>query len=449
MGRPIWEKDPGLPERVVDRLLNHLKRHALWDSLLIFFPPLVVFSYLNIFLYSSAWINQETLIFASGTVLGITLLLGILRHRSMAPSVRLAARLIDARVEGKDRFITLATMDPSFCPSFLLAHLRHEAAGLLHRIDLKKDFPYRVKRSFFTSFIGALAAILLFHLFLQLGPFFTPQAPSVKELALLAQRSSQVPRLSELARGLEALAVRMQEQTLSREEKRSLIQDVLKRVENQLAAEQQRGEASNDLLSQAADLLRGLERGLKKGREQGGGGLKTNLPEEREGEGKESAKGSGGKGQGEFNATEGRELQGEKFALKEKEEGKGEGGKDQGRGDRTGRDREKSKEIEGMAKGGQEGKGGKSQGEDIPRGATPERFMQPGEQGKEGLKGARFVTVQLPEEEEQGSSGEGGGKRRGLRPKVPVSNVPLRRPDFPDASPEKQPLPLEYRGLIR
>jgi len=89
-------------------------------------------------------------------------------------------------------------------------------------------------------------------------------------------------------------------------------------------------------------------------------------------------------------------------------------------------------------------------GEEIPRGKAAERFLKPGEEGEKGIKGARFVTVQLPEEEIASETGQGGsGKRRELRPKTPVGNVPLRRPDAPDASPEKQPLPLEYRGLLR
>ncbi len=103
-----------------------------------------------------------------------------------------------------------------------------------------------------------------------------------------------------------------------------------------------------------------------------------------------------------------------------------------------------------MAKGELEGRGDKSKGEEIPGGATPERFLQPGEQGEKGIKGARFVTVQLPEDKTEDSDAEGAsGKRRKLLPKVPVSNVPLRQPDAPDAAPEKQPLPLEYRRLIR
>ncbi|TAJ91382.1 hypothetical protein EPO44_14565, partial [bacterium] len=168
------ETASGSPERLVGRLVSHLKRHRLWDSLLLCIPPFLVFSLLVIFLYHSAWVARGSLIFVSAAVLGMALLLGLRRYRAAAPSVRIAARLIDERVEGKERFVTLATVDPSVCPSSLLARLRHEAAGLLHRLDLDRDFPYLVKRSFFQSLIGSLSAILLFLLLLQISSFFTP-----------------------------------------------------------------------------------------------------------------------------------------------------------------------------------------------------------------------------------------------------------------------------------
>ncbi len=446
MGRFSAEKELGMPEKVVDLLLSHLKRHALWDSLLMFFPPLLVFSYLTIFLYHSSLITRETLFSAGASLLGVALLIGILRHRPLTP-VRFVARLIDDRVEGKDRFVTLATIDPSFHPASLVARLRHEAAGLLHRVDLKKDFPYRAKRSFFASLIGSLVVILLFHLFLQIVPLFTLQAPPIKELA---QKLSHMPRFSELSRSLEAMALRMQEQDLFSAERRSLIQELLREVEDQLAAERQEGGDGSDLLSQAANALRGMERGLEKGQE-GGGGLRTNLPEEGKGKGNELARGDKGEGQDELSVSTSKDLTGGKSAQGEMQEAsKRQGERDQDRRDRLKGGRGKGKEIAGMAKGELEGRGGKSKGEEIPSGATPERFLQPGEQGEKGIKGARFVTVQLPEDETEDSDAEGGsGKRRKLRPKVPVSNVPLRRPDAPDAAPEKQPLPLEYRRLIR
>src|SRR3989338_9674221 len=135
MGQYSAGEQPGLPETLVVRLASHLKRHALWDALLLFFPPLLVFSSIVIFLYHSAWVGRETLIAAGAPFVPLSLLTGFLRFRAVAPSRRAAAHLIDERVGGKDRFITLATIQPSLCPPFLLARLRREASGLMRHLD--------------------------------------------------------------------------------------------------------------------------------------------------------------------------------------------------------------------------------------------------------------------------------------------------------------------------
>jgi hypothetical protein len=89
----------------------------------------------------------------------------------------------------------------------------------------------------------------------------------------------------------------------------------------------------------------------------------------------------------------------------------------------------------------------------LPKDGPPaERYYQPGEQGKEGIKGAQYVTVQLPEEVAADGSGSAttskDAKASRSRPKVPVSNIPLP-PHLPDAVAEKQRVPLEYRDLIK
>lgn len=456
MGRSSSEKELGLPEIALDQLLGRLRRHALWDLLLVFFPPLLPLFYLTLYLYQSPPVPRDALIFASAAILAAVLLKGLWRHRATAPSVLLAARRIDDKVEGKDRFVTLATIDPALYPSSLVARLRDEATVLLDRMDLKRDFPYKVKRPFFISAIWALAAIVLFHLLLLVAFAPTPQPSPVRELAQLAQRLKQVPRFSALARNLEALAARMQDNSLSSMEKHALVQDSLKKVEEQLTVEQQKGASGNDSLGQAADALRRMERQMDKGQEKdqekGGGELKTNLPQEGEGGEKRSAQKKNGEGKGETSTASGHKPQGGGPGKKEKEVGKGERKSDQARGDKPEQKGETSGEMQGTAKQGLEEKGGKGKmGEEIPTGTRPERFLGQGEQGEKGIKGTRFVTVQLPEEETASpAAGEGGsGKRRNLRPKVPVSNVPLQRPDSPNTAPEKQPLPLEYRGLIR
>jgi hypothetical protein len=89
----------------------------------------------------------------------------------------------------------------------------------------------------------------------------------------------------------------------------------------------------------------------------------------------------------------------------------------------------------------------------MPKGGPPaERYRQPSEQGPDGIKGAKYVTVQLPEEIAADSTGvttsSKDGKESKNRPKLPVSNVPLPA-HVPEAPAEKQRMPLEYRDLIR
>ncbi len=360
---------------------------------------------------------------------------------------RLAARIVDSRVEGKDRFVTLATIDPSGHPPSLVARLRREANGLLHRIDIKKDFPYRVKGTSWASLIVSIVAVLLFHLLLQTTSLFTPQATSLKELVV---KLSQVPQFSELARSLEIMGARIQLEDLSEEEERAFIQEMLEKVRNQLAVEKQNRGSRKELLSQTAESLRGMEQDLDKGQEKGSGELKTNLPEEREGEGKESTKEDGREGQGQSKPSGSDDLKREETVQgKIQEAGRKQGDRDKGPRDRVKGQEETGREIAGMAKGDLQREGTQSRVDEIPHGPAPERFLKPGEQGEVGIKGARFVTVQLPEEETESRSSEGSEKKKKLRPKISVSNVPLRRPDSPDAISEKQPMPLEYRGLIR
>lgn len=448
-------KKTASPELFVDRLSLRLTRHSLWDLVLIVFPPLVLLSYLALYFHRAAWISREDFFFAGVALAGIALLLAVLRFFSVSRKVSLAARFIDEKVAAKERFLTLVTLGPSDSPSLLVARLRQEAAALLDRINLRRDFPYRVKRSFLASLIASLAVILLFHLILLSAALFAPPVPPIQELALLAEKLAQTPRFSSLARDLANLVEKLEKEKLSDAQKQSLVQELSKKIESQLKAESQEKEDSSDLLSQAGNALRKLEQGEEKNQDQqkGGGEIRTNLPDEGKGEGEKKSKGGGEGEQRDSNLTPDSDLKGGKSAQGETKEsgaGQGEKGKGQERDDRLRDEKQRSKDSD-MAKGEPEGKGSKTRSEEIPSGPPPaERFSKPGEQGEGGVKGARFVTVELPEAEAERSSGErGSGKRKSIQSKVPVSNVPLSKADSPEASAEKQPLPLEYRGLIR
>lgn len=450
-------RDKGSPELLLDQLRLRLRRQELWDFLLTMVPLLAVFSYVGFHLHRSTGATEEILLFAFLGLIAAISVLGFLGYFPKTPKLPWTARLIDDKVNGKDRFVTLATLQGSSCAPSLLARLRKEAGGLAQRVDLKRDFPYRVKRSFAASLIASLALLLSFHLLLLLDFWSSAPFPGANEINLTVEKLSHVPDLTPLARSLQALVEKLKRENLSEAEKRALIQEALQKIEAQRGSERQTGNAGADqLLGQAANELRGMEKGLQKSTEQGaGGGIQSNLQDQDRGRDQKQSQGSGGEDQRDSRPSEngapkgGQNAQGEK---KESGAGQGDAAKSQERDNRIKDEKQQGKESE-TVKGEQEGKGAqyKYQEGEIPQGVTPaERFAKPGEPGENGIKGAKFVTVELPEAESGGSPGQAGsGKRKALQPTAPVSNVPLRQPDTPETAGEKQLMPLEYRDLIR
>ncbi len=449
-----------LPERRVARLVAQLRNHVLWDSLLLFSPPLLVAIGLTVYLYHRAWIAVAGLLVLSGAAIGMGLLAITVRTRPLIPSVALAARLVDDKTAAKDRFLTLATIDATAWPAALVEHLRSEAAALLERVDFRHEFPYRVKQSFYWSLLVSLIAAVLFYLSMPLIGSHLREATPYQKLNELAEKMAQRPVLSPLGQDLRILTAKLQQQNLSESEKESLIQTALEQVEKQQKKEQE--QESHAVLGEASSTLKDLEqqsrRSQQKDSEKGSGAAEDDRSQEGHGEGKQSQ--GSGDSKGQPSAERNKDSQqaqgtqsGGKEQGKEKETGQ------QSRGDNQNRSTEQNKsdtntgkELAGKTQGGAQEKLDRSRSEEIPRGAPPaERFYKPGEKDQEGVKGARYVTVQLPEDLVADSHGEETptkSKTAKAYPQPPVSNVPLPA-HVPDAPTEKQQLPLEYRGVIR
>jgi hypothetical protein len=453
------------PETVVASLARRLRSHVLRDSLLTFGPPLVVSLYLLVHIHRAAWIPQSTFIVLTGAAIAIGLLAVVMRYRPMLPSSRSAARLVDEKTAAEDRFLTLATIEPSLSCQPFLARLRQETSGFLPRVDLRRDFPYAMKRSFYRSVIASIAVAVLFHLLLPVVQSTIAPPASHQQISQLAEKMAQKPSLAALARNLQSLASKLQDPNLELAEKQQLIQEMQKKIAEQ--QKNQKQQDNQDLLGEAASTLEGMEQqsGTHQQNEQdkGGAGVQSKAPEQGAGEGKQS-QGSGGDSKGDLNAQQNKEMQQGKTAeadSKEQANDKHQGPQD-GPGkqpDKNQPGKEQGKEMKGKTEGGAEEQVGKSKSEgkgrseENPQGAPlAERFTKPGEEGRGGLKGAGYVTVQLPEEMAAEGKAESGATREGrptkARPKVPVSNVPLPA-HVPDAPSEKQNFPLEYRGIIR
>ena len=461
MQAPLDQDTRQDPERLVGRLRAQLRRQALWDSLLLFAPPLLAFFYIAGSLYRVAWIGPLTFFLLAAMVAGAGLFAALLRYRPLVPSASKAARLVDERAGAADRFLTLATLDAARAFAPLVARLRLEAGEFVERVEPRRDFPYRIKKGFYVSLIGSILGALLFYLLLPVAESaFYPAPQRLRELAgKLAGR----PRLSAIARDLQALAAKLEDPSVAREKKRDLLEEIQKKVAERQKKEEQKED--RDLLGQAASTLKSLEQQSGAGQERqenqakGGGGIQSSLPQQGQGEGKPSP-GGGGDQKGEMNAQLKKDMQQGKSAQgdpQEQSDEKNQPRQGEGKGNRPDANKpgaEKEKSFAGKNQGGADDRGGRGKAsEEIPQAGPPaERFYQAGEQGREGIKGARYVTVQLPEDAAAEARGDKSGMKNAkgsqVGAKVSVSNVPLPARG-PDAPAEKQPMPLEYRGVIR
>ena len=447
---------PGLK---IESLRRRLVFQALLQSALFFIPPLLAAWYIVFFLYRFAWLGPDAMMAAAAIFLLAASALAAARFWPRQPSEKTAARLLDLKAGGADRFVTLATIEPSLERPELLSRLQAEAAALQGRVEFKRDFPFRVERPILHAFIGALVALLVFHLFFELLPFIKTKPPGAA-LAPLAERLSHVPGRAQLAARLKNLAAALDDPALSDDEKRALIRQAQSEIDRKLAGagqSDQDSEGGRDLLSRAKEQLSGLREGLEQGQGQGKG------PGGQAGTGKQTGSGSGageGAAAGQQKGSEGpAPSAGDREPTRSESTGPGgralrsgkpEDGKSIGEdaGNDPGRKPQYSNRLQseggagGASKDGVEGPGSKSDG------PTPQNFLRPGEAG-DGLKDARFVVVEIPEPEGGPATGSGEGKRKSAGAGSPVGNLPLTEPERPEAAAEKQMLPLEYRGLLR
>src|SRR5215475_4018640 len=295
------------PEQRVRRLAGRLRNHELWDSLLIFAPPLLVATYLAVYLYRAAWIAPLTFLSLTAMVIGIGLLAVTVRTRRLIRSVPVAARLVDEKTAAKDRFLTLATIDVALWPGALVERLRNEAAAFLERIDLRREFPYRIKRSFYWSFLFSLIAATLFHLSVPLIGSTRNQAPAYDTLSEVAAKMAKRPPLSALAHELSTLAMKLQDPKLAEQEKQTLIHKVLEQVEMQQRKEHEK--ESRAVLGEASSTLQGLEQQSAQGQQKDPENCSAQTMSSQQGQGQGEGKQGGGDSKGELNAQRSKDMQ--------------------------------------------------------------------------------------------------------------------------------------------
>jgi hypothetical protein len=449
----------GAPEQLIQGLVRKLSYQVLLDALLIFLPPLAAIFYFLVQFYRHGWLLPWSAALWAAVTLGVSAVALVVRYRPKIPSARSAARLIDDRAGAQDRFLTLATLPPSPATAFLLARLRLEAAGLQSRIALDREFPYTVKRPVYLSLVASLLAVVLFHLLLPVAHSTLHPLPVHERLRDLAQQMAARPNLQEIARSLKDFAAKLEDPKVLPQEKRERAREERRSVEQQTKQETQ--QQDRELLSQAAGALDDVEQQAgagerKKEQEGGGGGIQSNLPEQGQGEGKQS-QGSGGDNQGGTDAQPGGDTKEGKVAQSApKEQSKSAAGDTNG-GKTERAQSDESNQSKNDRPGTKDGPGADADGrnkvtEEVPQGAPPvDRLHKPGEGGYQGIKNPGYVTVQLPEDLAADGKGSPSQSSKGAKPatsQLPISNVPLPK-HMPDAPTEKQQMPLEYRGIIR
>jgi hypothetical protein len=463
MSQPLRSETRAASEYLLSGLIARLGHHALWDALLMFLPPALALIYGCILLAHAAWFGQGTALGIALVMLGVAAGAIVFYYRPLVPNLTTAAHLVDERAGAQDHFLTLATIDSTNTPDALISRLRRETAALGARVELKRDFPYQPKRSAYWSLgVSLLFAILL--------PFLVPIADSIvhpasvsQRLIRLAEKMAQTPKLTQLSQELKALAAKLDEPKVPPEEKQAALKELEKKVEEQQKKEQEKPQ--QDLLGQAKSELKNAEQEQtasgqepQKDQQQGGGSVQSNLPKDGQGESKQS-QGSGGDEQGEMNAQLSKDTQQGKSAQGNPKEPGSEKNQQQ-QGDAKGNQPDPNQQAKDQKQdkldknqGGTKDGAGKNQAsEEPPAGAPPsERFYQAGE-GKDGVKNARYVKVQMPEDVIADSKGESRSAKESkagrARSQVPVSNLPLPA-HLPNAPTEKQQMPIEYRGIIR
>lgn len=406
MGR-LPPRDMASPERMVRRLRRRLRRHRVWDRLLAVLPPLGVVAYVCAVLVARELAGPAPVVFVLAGV-GAAALAALLHPGLARPSSHEAARLLDERTGGEDRFLTWMTLDRARAHPALVARLREQVSALSRGVEPGRDFPYRARRGVQGSLLACGALAVLVHLSLG-GPVL-----STPDFTVAADGRSAQFRLQGIARSVKAGAV-----------------DLWRRVEGGFVAgmadEQASGPApggrgeGQGAQGQAPAGVRDAA-SVAPG-QAGGSGAAAHTP----GKSGEPGNGLGGEG-----GSPGPRVSGRRGA------GRAAGPKPPSRAQEP-----PGKGSSGRKDGALAGRGG-ARG---TRGREPDRFHPPGKGGADRPEGARFVTVMLPRAPAVGAP-RGAAPGSVGAPAVPFANAPLPRPRPPELAAERQRLPLEYRGMI-
>jgi hypothetical protein len=483
-------------------LIEHTKEHLIQQRRInicgLYLPPLLVAIVLGAVLIRQFSFSP---VFAFLPVLALALWMGraFRRAENTVETVTIAA-LIDEKTNSQERFLTLATLSPSETDSPFVALVRRQTEEKATAFSPQRVFPFSLdRRVLLTFFASALSLLVLFLLPLEsaIVPSTSAILPDAQQEQSEKQRQ-EVEKLADFARSLMrdgktpqektagaqllALAEQLKNPTIPPEEKQRLIEETKQRMEvplpqilpfqldffagkddkeksdqnnqsqrdgkqqdknnkNPDPSQTQQQSAAGNQQQQEQKEQPGSQQGDKKSEQQksqeAGGGIKFNQPKpEQQGEKRDQpGQDSGEQQQANQNQSPDSRTQGTDPNKPGNQDGPGQDPQKQGQGPQPNPQQPgQEKKGEGSTVGGRPG----------------ERFLKPGEQpGGFLTKDARFVKVRIPFGDAPQGEGENLTENYDrAQPKTPYSNVPLKEAP-PDQVQAKQPVPLEYRTILK
>lgn len=483
-----------VPSTLIEQTKKRLVRQQRINTSGLYLPPLLATLVLGTLLVREFFLSPVLTFLPA---LALTLWMGVALRRAgnMVETVTVAA-LIDEKTDSQERFLTLATVPPAETTLPFVTLLRRQTEEKTTTFSPQRAFPFVLdRRVFLTVFASAFSLLILFLLPLEsaiVSPTIPPpqaqpdaqqQLEKLSDFARSLIRDGKTPQEKTAGAQLLTLAEQLKDPTIPPEEKERLIEKTKQRLElplpqilpfqldlfaskgdkgkgDQGTQSQQNGKqqdknnkntdptqtpqqsTAGNTQQQAQKEQPSSQQGNKKSEQQkpqeSGGGIKFNQPKPEQ--------------QGEKREQPGQDASGEqqKSDQNQSPDNRTQGTDPNRPGNQNGLSQDPQKQGQNPQPNPQQ-PGQEKKGAGSTIGGSPgDRFLKPGEQpGGFLTKDARFVKVRIPFGNAPPGEGENLTENYDqTQPKTPYSNAPLKEAP-PDQVQPKQPVPLEYRTILK
>jgi hypothetical protein len=481
------------PSSLIEQSRVRLVRQRRMNICGLYLPPLVATLILGTalvrtFSLSPALISLPVL--ALGCWMGFAL-----RRAGKTLADVTVATLLDEKTDRQERFLTLATIPPAEGSLPFVTLLQRQTEEKTTAFSPQRAFPFVLdRRVFLTAFASALSLLVLFLLPLESAIVPPPSPPPTKaqqELETLAtfarslMRDGKTPQEKTAGAQLLALAEQLKDPTIPPEEKQRLVEETKQRMELPLpqilpfqldlfASKGDKGKGDQGNQSQQDGKQQDKNNQDKKSTDptqtpsqSAAGNAQQQEQKEQPGSQQDDKKSDQQQPKESGAGIKSNQSKPEQRGEKREQSGQGDSG-DQQKGDQQQSPDNRTQGKDPNQPGGQDGSGqdprkqgpnpqsdpqqpGQEQkGAGVTAGGPGERFLKQGEQpGGFLTKDARFVKVRIPFGTAPQEEGENLTEHTDrTQPKTPYSNAPLKEAP-PDQAQVKQPVPLEYRTILK